>query len=172
MEQFEYCFNKTMRNEGGFILHKNEGDRGGWTYAGIAENFWPDWKGWALVKSGKEDDPSLTGLVKEFYKKNFWDKMKLDEIDSQVICYNLFDFGVNAGWKTAAKLAQMTLGIAADGIIGPASIKELNDTDVKLFEVSYAIAKISRYSAIVRRNRSQERFLRGWIIRTLNVLGA
>ena len=36
MADFEKAFNKTMMNEGGFMLHDVEGDRGGMTFAGIS----------------------------------------------------------------------------------------------------------------------------------------
>ncbi|WP_436516655.1 glycoside hydrolase family 108 protein [Ekhidna sp. To15] len=171
---FEFAFSRTMGNEGGFILHKNEGDRGGWTFAGIAENFWPDWEGWALVKSGQEDDPIVTRLVKEFYKKNFWDKMRLDQVENKIVCYNLFDFGMNTGHKRAVRYAQQVLGLIADGIIGPKTIGALNSLDSlekqEEFELKYAMAKIYRYTSIVKHNRTQGKFLYGWIRRTLKVL--
>ncbi len=169
MTNFEYAFNKTMMNEGGFILHKNEGDRGGWTYAGIAENFWPDWAGWPIVRTD-EDDPRLTPMVKEFYKKNFWDKMKLDQVHDQEITYNMFDFGMNAGHKVAVKLAQAAVDAVPDGIIGPNTIGKLNNADPEKFQLEYAILKIKRYIQISRTRNKQ--FFRGWVIRTINVLEA
>lgn len=159
-----------MRNEGGFILHKNEGDRGGWTFAGIAENFWPDWPGWPIVKSGKEDDPHLTQLVRDFYKDHFWDKLKLGALENKIVAYNIFDFAVNAGTRTSGKLAQIAVEAIPDGVIGPKSISALNSADQEEFELKFALAKIKRYIHITDRNRSQTRFLRGWIKRTLNVL--
>ena len=49
MGEFEQAFEKMIRNEGGYLLHKVSGDRGGQTYAGIARNFYPDWDGWDLI---------------------------------------------------------------------------------------------------------------------------
>lgn len=167
---FEFAFQRMMRNEGGFVLHKNEGDRGGWTFAGIAENFWPDWAGWSIVKSGREDDPHLTQLVRDFYKTNFWDRISLDDVQNKIVTYNIFDFAVNAGTRTSSKLAQIAVGATPDGIIGPKSIAALNKVDQQEFELKFAIAKIKRYIHITDKNRTQTRFLRGWIKRTLNVL--
>ncbi len=166
---FESAFNKTMVNEGGFVLHKNEGDRGGWTYAGIAENFWPNWPGWPIVRQS-QTDPRLTPMVKEFYKTNFWDKMRLDEVENETVSYNMFDFGMNAGHIVAVKLAQAAVGAVTDGIIGPNTIGKLNAVDAELFEAKYALCKIERYIAISRKKDSpNRRFFRGWVIRTLNV---
>lgn len=168
-EHFDFAFEKAMMNEGGFLLHKNEGDRGGWTFAGIAENFWPNWKGWDLVKSGHTNDPTLTQLVKDFYRENFWKPMRLDEIRDRLVCYNLFDFGINTGHRKAVQYAQKVVGALEDGIIGPKTISLINEMPSEEFVLKYALAKIGRYVAITDSNRSQERFLRGWIKRTLNV---
>ena len=168
MANFDKAFNRTMENEGGFVLHKVEGDTGGWTYAGIAENYWPNWEGWSLVKSGREEE--TTTMVKTFYKQHFWDKMKGDQIANDQIAYNIYDFGVNAGIKTSAKLAQRIAGVSADGAIGPISLQALNSVNEEEFELKFALAKISRYAGIVNRKRSQSKFLLGWINRTLKVL--
>ncbi|MDE2704033.1 MAG: hypothetical protein OXI35_03130 [Gemmatimonadota bacterium] len=42
----ETAFERTMRLEGGYLLHEVEGDAGGLTYAGIAKNRWPDLALW------------------------------------------------------------------------------------------------------------------------------
>lgn len=166
-ESFEFAFERTMGNEGGFILHKNEGDRGGWTYAGIAENFWSDWAGWPIVRSNP-NHPELTRMVKEFYKKNFWDPMRLDEVKDYIISYNIFDFGMNTGIPVAVKLAQVAAGTIPDGAIGPKTLAALNTVDPELFELSYFALKCKRYVSISRKRNRQ--FFRGWIIRSLNVL--
>lgn len=169
-KNFTYAFEKMIQNEGGFVLHKNEGDRGGWTFAGIAENFWPNWKGWPMVKSGDTNNSHLTEMVKLFYKNNFWDVLKLDLVDNQIIAYNLFDFAVNAGFKTSAKLAQIAVNVIADGVIGKQTIAAINKVDQETFEMQFALAKINRYVAIVDKRPSQIKFLKGWVKRTLNVL--
>ena len=166
MANFLDAFNKTMKNEGGFVLHKNEGDRGGWTFAGIAENFWPQWPGWPLVKAGREEE--TTGMVHQFYIDNFWSKMKGDQITDQSVAYNIFDFGMNAGMKTAIKMAQTIAGVTPDGAVGPMTLAALNDVDVEFFELQFAIMKIKRYIAISRTRNKQ--FFRGWVIRTIKVL--
>lgn len=168
MADFESAFDKTIANEGGYLLHKVAGDSGGWTYAGIAENYWPNWEGWPLVKSGREEE--TTRMVKDFYKKNFWDKISGDKIKSDQVAYNIYDFGVNAGMKTSAKLAQRVVGVSPDGSIGPLSLKALNKVDESDFELKFAIAKVTRYASIVNRNRGQSKFLLGWLNRTLKVL--
>ncbi len=123
-----------------------------------------------MVKSGREEE--TTTMVKDFYRKHFWDKIKGDNIDSDKIAYNIYDFGVNAGIKTSAKLAQKIAGVSADGAIGPISLKAINKLDEEIFEMQFAIAKITRYAGICNRNRTQSKFLLGWVNRTLKVLAS
>ncbi|MDY6884088.1 MAG: glycosyl hydrolase 108 family protein, partial [Pseudomonadota bacterium] len=115
---FETSFEKMILREGGYVLHKIKHDRGGSTYAGIARNFWPTWEGWKHLDKGEKPPKSL---VKAFYKTHFWDKIKGDALHEEV-AETIFDFAVNAGVKTASKLAQNTVGATVDGFIGRQSI--------------------------------------------------
>ena len=164
MAKFEPAFQATMKLEGGFVLHEVKGDRGGMTYAGIARKFWPDWQGWKAIDVGETPD---TQLVRDFYKQNFWDRIKGDEIACDVIAASLFDFAVNAGLGTAMRLAQMVIGATPDGVIGKKSLQALNEWDGEAFIQHYTIAKISRYATICNKNREQSKFLLGWINRSL-----
>ena len=63
--------------------------------------------------------------VEPIYKKNYWDKMKCDDLPPGLdLC--VFDFGVNAGPRRAAKYLQKLVGATADGIIGPGTLGVLN----------------------------------------------
>ncbi|NBW20755.1 MAG: N-acetylmuramidase [Caulobacteraceae bacterium] len=163
MADFLPAYEAMIRNEGGYVLHDVPGDRGGQTYAGIARNMNPRWPGWALIDRG-QDVPAQ--LVREFYKINFWDPIQGDRIISQVIAQTIFDFHVNAG-AVARKLAQLVVGATPDGAIGDKTLAALNAYDEERFVMAYALAKIARYRDIVSRDRSQLKFLLGWINRTL-----
>lgn len=170
MADFEPSFEKMIKNEGGYVLHTVSGDTGGQTYAGIARNFHSSWKGWEIIDRGDMDNDALTEMVREFYKENFWDRVKGDDIKQQGIAETIFDFAVNAGVKTAAKLAQLVVGTTPDGKIGKRSLEQLNASDEETFILKYALAKITRYTEIVKRNPTQRKFLLGWINRTLGAL--
>lgn len=163
MADFLPAFEAMIRNEGGYVLHDVPGDRGGMTYAGIARNMNPQWPGWALIDRGSEVPAQL---VREFYKANYWNPIQGDQITSQVIAQTIFDFHVNAG-AVARKLAQLVVGATPDGAIGPKTVAALNAYDPDRFVMAYALAKIARYRDIVSRDRSQLKFLLGWINRTL-----
>lgn len=164
MAEFIPAFDRMIRNEGGYKLTDINGDKGGQTYAGIARNRWVRWAGWQFID---RNEIPPTQLVRDFYKANFWDAVKGDYILHQSVAESLFDFAVNAGAKTAIKLAQIVGGVASDGDIGPKTLEALNAMDEGSFRIAYSLAKIARYRDIVTKDRSQEKFLLGWINRTL-----
>lgn len=164
MAEFLPAFERMIVNEGGYVLHTVKDDRGGATYAGIARNFHQSWQGWKFIDQG-ETPPA--DLVRQFYRSNFWAPLRLDEVTHQEVAGNIFDFGVNAGLSTAAKLAQLVAGTTPDGKIGSKTIAALNAIDPDLFVARYALAKIARYRDIVVKNRTQQKFLVGWLNRAL-----
>lgn len=168
MANFELIFNKTMENEGGFVLHQVKGDRGGQTYAGIARKFHPDWKGWKFIDSGAQ--VNITNLVREFYHDEFWEKIRGDEIIHNDVAYNIFDFAVNCGLKTSAKFTQTLSKVTVDGYIGPKTMEALHQLECDNFIEGFYILKVARYTAICNRDSSQRKFLLGWINRCNNVL--
>lgn len=166
MADFGPAFERMIHDEGGFQLTNISGDRGGQTYAGIARNATPHWAGWNLVDR-KEFGGQLTSLVREFYRQNYWDRIRGDEFTHQEIAETIFNFGVNTGVGVAVKLAQVIVGAAPDGGIGPKTLELLNKCTPQNFMASYALAKIGRYAAICNKDRNQSKFLLGWINRTL-----
>ena len=93
--------------------------------------------------------------------------MKLFEVHNQDIARTIFDFGVNAGVKTAVKLAQIVVGATPDSQIGPRTLSMLNEVNADLFMALFALAKLARYEQIVTRDRTQSKFLLGWVRRVL-----
>jgi len=170
MADFNPAFDKMIVDEGGYVLHTVPGDTGGMTYAGIARNPNPQWPGWKLIDHGAIDNPLLTGMVRSFYKVEFWDRIRGDELTSQVVAENLFNFGVNTGIKVAVKLAQLIVGATPDGAIGDLTLQKFNNVEPEAFRKSYALAKITRYADICNKNKTQSKFLLGWIQRTLRGL--
>lgn len=167
MADFKPAYDTMIRNEGGYVNHTVAGDRGGQTYAGIARAFHSDWLGWALIDRNQLDNPELTELVFNFYKKKFWEKINGNEIKNQRIAESIFDFAVNAGVRTAVKLVQLVVDTTPDGIVGINTVNRINQAEEELFVIQYAIAKVTRYTQIVTRDRSQIKFLLGWLNRTL-----
>lgn len=169
MALYAPAYEKMIINEGGYRLHKVDGDRGGLTYAGITEKYYPDWEGWNLLKNNPQS-PELAGMVKDFYEVNFWQRIKGVDIASQDVAESIFDFAVNAGVATSSKLAQIVVEASPDGVIGSKTLEKINAMDSDLFVSSFSLAKVARYAEICNRDKSQSKFLLGWINRTLKAL--
>jgi lysozyme family protein len=163
MADFHPAFETMIKNEGGYVLHTVAGDRGGMTYAGIARNMQRGWPGWPLIDAG-QDVPAQ--MVRDFYKRDFWDPIRGDDLQHQAIAQAIFDFHVNTG-RPARTLAQLVVGLTPDGQFGPMTVAALNAAEPERFVLAYALAKIARYRDIVTKNRTQQKFLLGWINRTL-----
>jgi len=170
MPDFNPAFERMIQNEGGYKLVNIPADRGGQTYAGIARNFHPNWPGWRFIDSNDLQNLELSAQVRSFYRESFWDKISADKINSQMVAETIFDFGVNAGPVTAAKLAQIVIGAVPDGRIGPVTLEKLNAMDEAQFVLKFALAKMARYAEICNKDRSQTKFLLGWLNRTLRGL--
>ena len=168
MADFNPAFERMIHDEGGFQLTNIPGDRGGMTYAGIARKPNPNWAGWEFVD--RKDFGSATPLVREFYKSNFWDGVRGDDIKEQAIAETIFNFAVNTGTGVASKLAQLIVGVTPDGAIGPKTVERLNICTSEKFLPAYALAKIQRYVNICMKDRSQSKFLLGWTRRALEGL--
>lgn len=164
MSDFINAFRNMINDEGGYKLHKVKGDTGGLTFAGITQKHHPDWLGWDYIN---EDPAILQTAVSDFYKEKYWNRIQADKYKSSYVKDIIFNFSVNAGCRSAIKLVQSVLRVSQDGIIGPVTIKKLNEMDPEIFCSLYTIEKISRYATICNRNSVQKKFLLGWINRTL-----
>jgi lysozyme family protein len=109
-------------------------------------------------------------MVRSFYKAEFWDRLRGDEIANQTVAESVFNFGVNTGISVAVKLAQLIVGATPDGAIGAITLQKFNKVEPESFKKAYALAKITRYADICNKNRTQSKFLLGWINRTLKGL--
>lgn len=170
MSDFLQAMEILMNNEGGFKLHKIEGDTGGITYAGITRKNYSNWVGWKYLDNEDNFNPYLLEAVYDFYEEEYWNKIKANLYNNFSIKNLIFNFSVNVGIGRAIKLMQRVLKITQDGIIGPITIETLNKMDSEIFKLKYTIEKISYYTKICNNKSNQKKFLLGWINRSLQCL--
>ena len=156
-------------------LEVNPGESG-LTYKGIYQTANPQWDGWKIIRQKMQqyngdkklvgemlhDNERLNELVEQLYKKEYWDKMRLDEVKSQLIADEMMVFGINTHPITATKVAQKVVGVVQDGKIGPATLKALNRFDEELFSETYDLFEIEHYNKLVYNNPKFEKFIDGW----------
>jgi len=169
MANYNSAYKIMEGNEGGWV--DDDADSGKETYAGVSRKWFPTWPGWKIVDANKPlktgqiiNDAELQSLVKQFYKKEFWDKIKGDFIVSQSVALNIFDFFVNAG-TAAIKIVQKIIGATPDGQFGDKTLQAIHS-----MPSADLIAKIKKerkdyYNRIVAANPDQKKFLKGWLNR-------
>lgn len=123
----------TGKHEGFYSNHPS--DAGGETLWGIARKRNPQWRGWAIVDNYRKqsnfpanmrNDQNLHRLRGEFYKTNFWNPIRGDEIRSQRVANEIYDTGVNMGVSVAIRFARKTAGLSESGRMNDELIKKLN----------------------------------------------
>ena len=143
MADFIDAYAITLGHEGVYSFDPD--DPGGETLYGISRVHWPDWEGWLLVDQIKaagdlgliDTNHELKVLAEGFYKDNFWDRWKGDEMPSQMIANEMFDTAVNLSVHRAGEFLQEALNLAnsnetkwqdimVDGRIGLGTMAALN----------------------------------------------
>lgn len=123
------------------------------------------------IVNSKLSNSNFKERIIKFYKTLFWDEINGDKILSQTFAESFFDFGVNAGIPTAAKIVQRLIGVKDDGDIGPTTIYVLNcellENHHELF-TEFSVKKIDRYKDIIGDAKIKIKYLNGWLNRTFD----
>ena len=153
---FEKALALVLQHEGGYVNHPS--DPGGRTNLGVTQRVWEEYVGHPV------DEATMRSLTKELvaplYKKNYWDAICGDVLPAGVD-YLLFDFAINAGTSRAVKTAQKSLGINADGALGPITTQALLTANAKDFIHKFSMAKESFYRSLT----TFPTFGKGWLNR-------
>ncbi len=151
---FERSLALVLLHEGGYTNHPS--DPGGRTNLGVTQRVWEDYVGHSV------DEQAMRKLTKEMvaplYRKQYWDVCHCDDLPAGVD-YLAFDFAVNAGAFRSIKTIQRALKITADGVIGPVTIKAIQDAED--FINSFSAAKESFYRSLT----NFPTFGKGWLNR-------
>ena len=166
MADFVHHIDKLIKKEGGYQLTNDPDDRGGRTYAGISERANPRWEGWRLIDKGA-DGERLKDLVRKRYRLQYWNAIRGDELGSDELAEAMLSCSVLSGPLTATILAQTAVGAKPDGIFGPMTLGAVNSLDIEIFLPRFVLARIARYAAICNDDRSQKKWLLGWLNRSL-----
>lgn len=196
--RFAKAFARLLDTEGGFVDDK--ADRGGATKYGISLRFLKaagafDDDGDLVADYDLDFDGDIDGRdirlltvgdARYLYLVHFWNALECDSFP-EPIGEMLFDQGVNGGNAAARKLLQQGLNynlsrtghhlLTVDGKLGERTRKAIDKVlacprlGMAALVEGYREAVRDRYRAIVRRDPSQRRFLRGWL-RRADELGA
>ena len=118
---FNTAFDRTLSHEGHYTDGKD--DPGGETNWGISKRAYPNIDIRNLTREG----------AREIYKRDFWDRIGLEDNVPDGVTYQLFDFAVNSSIETTIRYFQRALGVADDGHFGPvsyAAMRKATETDM------------------------------------------
>lgn len=116
------CYDESLRrlliHEGGYSNHPS--DPGGPTKFGITIS---DYREYVKPGATAADVRAMTiEDAKAIYRAHYWDALRCDELPAG-LDYAVFDYGVNSGIGRAKKVLQRVLGVTADGVFGPETIR-------------------------------------------------
>lgn len=176
MSNFRSAIAFVLKNEGGYSNDKN--DNGGATNFGISTRFLK------LINKDIDGDGHVTSKdVKaltenrsiELYREYFWDHYRLNELRDVTISTKALDLFVNMRGISAGKILQRACNncgaaLKVDGIPGSKTLNSLNS--ISLFGVTkeQLLSEIRKeqadfYHAIVKADKTQKKFLKGWLAR-------
>lgn len=176
MADLKLALPRLLKNEGGYS--NDPDDTGGETYRGISRKNFPEWRGWNIVDAHKplkdEEiivDGSLDADIEYFYRINFWNVNRLDEVSDQEIATKLLDMCVNLGSSRAIKILQQELNIVlgielkVDGNMGPQTLSALNKSNPEELLDYVRLSLSSFYMALAIKRPQNQKFLKGWLRR-------
>lgn len=138
-------------------------DHGGKTAWGITEAFARDHGYVGRMDMMTEDQ------ARALYFYHIW---KFEGIASQQVASKLFDAAVNFGLSRAVKQAQRAVGFPEaewDGRLGPKTLEAINALAPADFLTAFCEQLLNRYAAIVQRDPTQAKYIRGWSKRALQL---
>jgi lysozyme family protein len=160
-DEFQRSLARVLIHEGGYA--NNPKDPGGATMRGVTQRVYDAYRaklGQAPRPVRQIDDAELQSI----YRRNYWNVVKGDALPPGV-SYVVFDGAVNSGPTQAIKWLQRALGVADDGIIGPATLNAaMNANAAELIDqISY------QRLAFLKRLSTWGTFGKGWSERVADV---
>lgn len=160
MDRFQACLDFVWDPENdGQPFHVTPKDPGRATAWGVTLSTYSAWR-----KLHKQPDPTPADLQRAdkdelaaIYRTFFWNALRCDELPIGVdLC--VFDFGVGSAPGRSAAFLQQQLGLATDGVIGPATLQAANDADPEQLIDALTVRDVAFYKGL----KTFPIFGRGW----------
>lgn len=160
---FDQAIELVLDKEGGFSDHPR--DKGGPTNFGITFRTYAAFHDIdpATVTPQMMRDLKREEAV-EIYRTNYWTAARCDALPPGVdLC--VFDFGVNAGVRTAIRLLQEVAGVTKDGSIGPITLAAVAACEPATVIRQFAEKRLAYYRSL----DDFDVFGKGWTARTVAI---
>jgi lysozyme family protein len=162
---FDRAIELVLRFEGGYV--NDPADRGGATNFGITQAVYDEWR----KSRGQQTFPvaDITDVeVRVIYREKYWLDGRCDTLPWPLQLVH-FDGCVHHGVTQAVKLLQRIIGTPDDGKVGPATLDAIARVIEKgrVYEAAHALLwdRLGFYCRLVVTRPSNDKFLRGWVVR-------
>lgn len=163
---FEFIIDEETGGDPNGGYNDRPADAGGPTKWGISQRAHPDVDIAALTK-----EEALA-----IYRRDYWNKVRADEIDAYEVQLALVDYAVNSGVAKAVVALQNEVTTKVDRVVGPVTLgltkAAIQYRGAKPLAMALLDRRVRRLSRIVRRRPSQLVFLTGWWRRTVRLAAA
>lgn len=162
---FEAAVAFVLDHEGGLSI--DSADHGGVTNWGISSRAYP---GLDVRNLSRQD-------AIDIYRRDYWDVMCCGKMPPDVAMV-LLDTGVNCGTYRAGVLLQLAINSAlkssgfeifVDGFIGPKTIQAANMRQGEGVACEMLLKRLAFYRGLIKRDRSQGKFVGGWLARVIDL---
>ena len=157
---FDRSLKLVLKSEGGYV--NNPKDPGGETMMGVTKAAWSTYLK-RPIANGEMAKLTVADIT-PFYKALYWDKSYCPQLPIG-IDYMVFDASVNMGVGQSIRLLQKSLGCVSDGVIGPNTMKLINETNVNDMIDKFSAQKEQFYRSLALFNT----FGKGWLSRVAQV---
>lgn len=147
------------------------------SFAGILRTSYPDWPGWNEIEKAKKEtsfpdalkaiESDLQEKANAHYRRNFYNELKIDQIEDESIALELFEGGCTVGRTLAVRTLQHAFNMVInpewevktteDGIMSERFVNRLNEFENKKYlRMTYTISMGAIYI-------SNKPFFRQWV---------
>lgn len=145
-------YQETKEDRGNIV--RSDGTILGTNY-GITPQVYAEYKRTSVDNLQPKDIKNITEQeAREIYKDKFYSRTRIQDIKDENLRANVLDMAINAGPRNAVKLLQKELGIKADGILGPETLKKLNSTG--LDTNTYSDRRLDYYKGLTNSTKNEQ----------------
>lgn len=142
------------------VISNVKNDDGGITNAGYSQNAHPNTD---VTKLSIND-------IKDHAEHEYWDALRLSEINDQDLATRVFDIAYNSGDEIAAKLLQRAINrcggnVKVDGVLGSITLSVANSLPAKWLTDRLRVERAKYFADCVEADPDDLGFLKGWIWR-------
>mgnify|MGYP001616203336 CR=1 FL=1 len=147
--------------EGGAKVTNDPADPGWRTQWGISERSNPEaWKDGVVTEAE----------ARAIYERKYVHGPGFSKVVDVALMAQLVDYGVNSGPAIAIQKVQEILHLDVDGILGPLSLKAINEADARSLNNKLVAARVRMIARIVQKRPEQLKYLYGLVDRALDFM--